>query len=270
MKREPTKRIPGQPRVTPRGATRQKKRQGRSPEFWRWARRVTGAMLAIALIGGSVYGLSEPLQRWFNRPVTEVSVEGSFRYMSRERVEALLSRELDEDFFQLDLSRVKAALEEEPWVERAALRRRWPDQLQVKIYEEEPIARWGESGFLNRRGEILTVADDQMLAHLPRLDGPDRDAERMMERYQDLAQMLRSRRLTIRSLSSDDKGAWQLTLGDGVTLNIGRDRVLEKMRRFVSVFEQQLQERWQEVETVDLRYQSGVAVSWKKERENGQ
>lgn len=267
MKSGPVKRIPGQHRVTPRGATRQAERRGPGAGFWRWVRRILWSLLVIAILGGSLYGLSEPVQRWLNRPVTEVSVEGSFRYLSRERVEALISRELTQDFLQLDLTRVKAAVEQEPWVERAALRRRWPDQLHVKIYEEEPIARWGESGFLNRRGEIIAVADEGALVHLPRLDGPDRNAARMMERYQDLTQLLRSRRLTIRSLRSDDKGAWQLILSDGVTLNIGRDRVLEKMRRFVGVFDQQLQERWEEVEAVDLRYQSGVAVSWKTTRE---
>lgn len=220
-----------------------------------------GLMAGIGAVGTL---LADPVGGWLNRPVAEVSVEGAFRYLDREQAERLLSEQLGEGFLQLDLAAIKSAVEANPWVERAALSRRWPDQLHVRIYEEEPIARWGQAGFLNRSGKIIAVEDPSKLASLPLLEGADRDAEQMMERYQDLAQLLRYRGLSIRSLRSDRKNAWQLTLADGVTLVIGRDQVVEKMQRFATVFDQRLSEHWDKVQQVDLRYHNGVAVDWKK------
>lgn len=263
MKAGPARRIPGQHRMTPRGATRQGGRGGVGPGVKRWLQRLVGLLLILALVGGGYYGLSAPVGNWLSRPVSEISVEGSFRYLSRERVETLLGQELSENFLQLDLARLQEVLEREPWVERASLRRRWPSHLQVKIVEQEPIARWGDSGFLNRSGHIIAISNGRILGDLPKLEGADQDAARMMERYQDLAQLLRSRGLGIQALRSDEKGSWQLELSNGVEVDIGRDRVLEKVQRFTSVFDQQLKERWDEVDKVDLRYQSGVAVSWK-------
>ncbi|WP_347330803.1 cell division protein FtsQ/DivIB [Marinimicrobium locisalis] len=213
---------------------------------------------------------AQPVAGWLNRPVAEVSVEGAFRYLDRKQAESLLSKQLGEGFLQLDLAGIKSAVEANPWVERAALSRRWPDQLHVRIYEQEPIARWGQTGFLNRSGQIIKVAEQENLASLPLLEGADRDAELLMERYQDLAQLLRYRGLTIRSLRSDQNNAWQLTLTDGVTLMIGRNQVVEKMQRFATVFDQRLTEHWNRVEQVDLRYHNGVAVDWKEQQETEQ
>ncbi len=270
MKSGPAKRIPGQPRVTPRGATRKSSQRRSWTERMAVARRWLLPMGLLAGVGtGAVFAV-DPIVGWLNRPVAEVSVEGAFRYLGREQAESLLSEQLGEGFLQLDLAAIKAAVEANPWVERAALSRRWPDQLHVRIYEEEPIARWGQAGFLNRSGKIIAVADPSKLASLPLLEGPDRDAEQMMERYQDLAQLLRYRGLSIRSLRSDRKNAWQLTLADGVTLVIGRDQVVEKMQRFATVFDRRLSEHWDKVKQVDLRYHNGVAVDWKKQQETEQ
>lgn len=270
MKSGSAKRIPGQGRVTPRGATR-KASSGRNWTGWlKEVRRWIGPLVLLAVLATGGLWVAEPVGRWLNRPVAEVSVEGTFRYLSRGRIEHLLSAQLGEGFLQLDLAAIKAALEAEPWVNRAALTRRWPDVLQVRIIEEEPIARWGDVGFLDRGGDIIAVDDQSALGHLPLLAGPDADAATMMERYQDLAQLLRQRGLTIQSLRSDRKNAWRLTLDDGVTLVIGRDQVLEKMQRFATVYDRQLSERWHEVEQVDLRYHNGVAVAWRTKREDTQ
>ncbi len=270
MKSGSVKRIPGQGSVTPRGATRKSRPRWRWAEWIRHARRWVGPVLLISVLIVAGSWVAEPVARWFNRPVAEVSVEGTFHYLSRERVEALLSGQLGEGFLQMDLAAIKAALEAEPWVARAALTRRWPDVLHVRISEEEPIARWGKIGFLDRGGDIIAVDDQSALAHLPLLAGADSDAVAMMERYQDLAQMLRPRGLSIQSLESDRKNAWRLTLNDGVTLVIGRDQVLDKMQRFARVYDRELSERWEDIEQVDLRYHNGVAVAWKAQQEDTQ
>ncbi|ROQ20824.1 cell division protein FtsQ [Marinimicrobium koreense] len=270
MKSGSVKRIPGQGRVTPRGATRKSQPRKDWGVILRAGRRWVGLVLLVGMLIGAGNWLVEPVSGWLNRPVAEVSVEGTFRYLSRRRIETLLSDQLGEGFLQLDLAAIKQVLEAEPWVAQAALTRRWPDLLHVKIIEEEPIARWGEIGFLDRGGDIIAVDDQSALAHLPLLAGSDADAVAMMERYQDLAQMLRHRGLSIQSLRSDRKNAWRLTLSDGVALVIGRDQVLEKMQRFATVYDRQLSERWDDIEQVDLRYHNGVAVAWKAQQEEAE
>ena len=129
----------------------------------RWSRRLVGLVLIVGALGLALYFVAEPVAELVDRPLASVMVEGDFHYISKERAMALISAEINEDFLQLDLMRMKTALESEPWVEHAALARRWPDALEVRITEEQPIARWGTDGFLNQRGELVQEMETTLL-----------------------------------------------------------------------------------------------------------
>src|SRR5690606_32777865 len=116
---------------------------------------------------------------------------------------------------------LKQVLEQDPWVERASIGRRWPDTLVVRIVEQKPIARWGDVGFMNQRGEIVTVAEAaSQLAHLPLLQGEVSDASLILRQYQDLVRLLRTRGLDVIALKSDAKKSWRMTLAGEVELVI--------------------------------------------------
>ena len=233
----------------------------------RWSRRLVGLVLIVGALGLALYFVAEPVAELVDRPLASVMVEGDFHYISKERAMALISAEINEDFLQLDLMRMKTALENEPWVEHAALARRWPDALEVRITEEQPIARWGTDGFLNQRGELVQVDNIDALAALPLLQGSAADASKIMQQYQDLSQLLRSRGLDVIELKCDSKKSWRLMLKGDVEVAIGRDQVMEKMSRIMTFYDQHLSEVWQDVTEIDVRYTNGVAVQWSPDSE---
>lgn len=233
----------------------------------RWLRRLLGLLLILGALALALYFVAEPVAELIDRPLASVMVEGDFRYISKERAMELISAEINEDFLQLDLMRMKTALESEPWIEHAALARRWPDALEVRITEQQPIARWGTEGFLNQRGELVRVGNIDALEDLPLLQGNAADAGKIMQQYQDLSQLLRSRGLEVIELKCDNKKSWRLMLKGNVEVAIGRDQVMEKMRRFIMVYDQHLNEVWQDVIAIDVRYTNGVAVQWSADSE---
>ena len=233
----------------------------------RWLRRLLGLLLILGALALALYFVAEPVAELIDRPLASVMVEGDFRYISKERAMELISAEINEDFLQLDLMRMKTALESEPWIEHAALARRWPDALEVRITEQQPIARWGTEGFLNQRGELVRVGNIDALEDLPLLQGNAADAGKIMQQYQDLSQLLRSRGLEVIELKCDNKKSWRLMLKGNVEVAIGRDQVMEKMRRFITVYDQHLSEVWQDVTAIDVRYTNGVAVQWSADSE---
>ncbi len=261
------RREAGYRRVSPRGATRPATESGLSPAARRWLNRSLGLLLTAIVLGGSWYFAAEPVRQFFVRPVASVAVEGEFRHVSQERVMEVISTAIDRDFLQLDLARLKHTLEAEPWIESASLARRWPDVLQVRIVEERPIARWGDSGFLNQRGEIIDAQQVGDLAGLPWLQHDAGDSVAVMRRYLELSQMFRSRGLSITELHSDSKDAWRLTLNNGVEVNVGRGNMREKMGRLLLVHDRYLVEYLDEVEAIDIRYRNGVAVRWRNDED---
>ncbi|WP_049628891.1 cell division protein FtsQ/DivIB [Cellvibrio sp. pealriver] len=265
----PTKRERGYSKVSPQGQRTEGNRQRKvraasldTPKWnFSWVNRKLGAGLLVLgiLLGG--YWVSEPVAKIFERPIKSVVVEGDFNFISKQRATELIGNEINGDFLQLDLMQLKNALLNDPWVEKVTLNRRWPDTLVVKITEQKPIARWG-NGFLNQRGEIVRIEDASQLSGLPWLQGNEADAPEILQQYQDLSQILRSRGLEVIALKCDNKKSWRLTIKNHVEIALGRDQVMEKIRRFVTVYDTHLSNVWMDVKAIDARYTNGVSVRW--------
>ncbi len=221
-----------------------------------------GLMFLLCLFVGVAYFASGPVTKLLERPLKSVAVEGQFQYLPKNRAMELITAEIDGDFLQLNLDHLKNVLEADPWVEHVSLSRRWPDTLLVKIAEQQPIARWDTNGFLNQRGEIIRVKEADKLLGLPWLQGNEINAREIMQQYQDLSTLLRARGLEIITLKCDNKKSWRITLKNDVDIAIGRDQVMEKMRRFVTVYDNFLSGVWSDVKSIDVRYTNGVAVRW--------
>jgi cell division protein FtsQ len=265
----PAKRERGYAKASPQGRRDAGARQnaaGSGKNFWHswsfsWVNRKLGAVIFVLGLCCGIYWVSGPIAKVFERPIKSVVVEGDFNFITKQRATELIGNEIDGDFLQLDLMQLKNALLSDPWVENVTLNRRWPDTLVVKIAEQKPIARWGD-GFLNQRGEIVRVDGAEKLAGLPWLQGNEADAPEILQQYQDLSQLLRSRGLDVIALKCDNKKSWRLTIKNHVEIALGRDQVMEKMRRFVTVYDTHLRNVWMDVKAIDLRYSNGVSVRW--------
>ena len=53
-------------------------------------------------------------------------------------------------------------------------------------------------------------------------------------------------------------------LNNGIAVTIGRDDVLPRMQRLARFYPQLIGEHPENVARIDLRYQSNVAIEWKK------
>jgi len=229
--------------------------------------RGLGLGMLLILFAVIAYFISGPLARLLERPLKSVAVEGQFQYLPKQRAMELIEKEIDGDFIQLNLTKLKNELQQDPWVDKVFLSRRWPDTLVVKIAEQTPIARWDANGFLNQRGEIIRVEDITKLSGLPWLQGNEINAREIMQQYQDLSTLLRSRGLEIAALKCDNKKSWRLTLKNDKEIAIGREEVMEKLRRFVTVYDKFLINVWADVKAIDVRYSNGVSVQWVEDSE---
>lgn len=220
------------------------------------------AALAAALFFGAPHWVG--LAAAVDRPVAGISVQGDFMLVSKAHMTTLLTPLIDKTFMQLDLAAIKAEIEKEPYVDRAMLGRRWPDRLVVTVVEQQPIARWGDSGFLNQRGQIVTTSQLQSVQGLPLLFGDRAQSEQVMLIYQGIAKLLRPHDLAVMELRSDAVHSVELLLSNGLKLMLGRDQIMKKIQRFLAVYNSDLQGKVDSVAMIDLRYNNGVAVQWQK------
>lgn len=230
-------------------------------------RRSFVAMVLCGVAGGGVllfvHG-KDVVAQASARPINSIGVQGHFVHVSREEISARVEPMIVGGFLQSPLAAIKRELELHPWVAQATVSRRWPDELYISIVEEQPIARWGDVGFLNHRGDLIRVKQSSRLKALPLLSGKPGQEQSVMQHYQQLAQMFRPHGLRIKELHSNKLMSRRLVLDNDVSVQLGRDQTLEKIQRFLMVYSQDLRERMDEIVSVDLRYGNGLAVQWKE------
>ena len=71
-------------------------------------------------------------------------------------------------------------------------------------------------------------------------------------------------KLAISELILSERYAWQVTLTNGVLINLGQEKRFARIQRFLDIYSKIQQAKpQQQIDYVDLRYDVGVAVGWK-------
>jgi cell division protein FtsQ len=112
---------------------------------------------------------------WFLRDhavfhVTMVRVYGTERVPQQELIQlAQLTRETS--LLRINVERVRARIMQHPWIRDALVRRMYPNELEVIVYERRPAAvlESGPGYVLDAEGYLLGQATAADLASLPRL-----------------------------------------------------------------------------------------------------
>lgn len=197
-------------------------------------------------------------------PVQRISVTGELEHTQAQLVQDIVQPGLVGGFLNADLKQIQRQLEGLPWIYEANVRRKWPNALEIHVVEELPIARWGQDGFLNHEGGVFHSDKEGDWASLPRLQGSGDSARSMVQKYQRLVEILAPFNLAVEQLTEDERGQLEVVLAGGMQLNLGSDRFLERMHRFVEIYRNELSARQADVARVDLRYENGIAVAFKE------
>ncbi|MCB1707661.1 MAG: cell division protein FtsQ/DivIB, partial [Halioglobus sp.] len=195
-------------------------------------------------------------------PVQYIKVTGELAHTRTDLIQEMIQPALVGGFLRADLQRIRTQLEELPWIYQATVQRRWPNALEIHVVEQLPIARWGDSGFLNHEGQVFQSESSQDWQALPRLDGPRGSAQALVAGYQRLVEILAPVHLSVAQLTVDERDQVEVVLAGGIRLLLGSEDFLERMHRFVAIYRTELAARAADVERVDLRYETGVAVAF--------
>ena len=192
-------------------------------------------------------------------PLRVVELRTPLKQASPVQVEAAIARLASGNFFAVSIDELRAALEKLPWVRAAAVRRVWPDRLEIRIEEHVPLARWGAEALVNTHGERFAGTSE---AELPVFIGPPGSEAEVTRRYARFSQLLAPIGSPLERVVLSARHAWQLRLANGLQLTLGRDTELAEQRlaRFVQAYARTPDAADRAREIVDLRYPNGFAL----------
>lgn len=216
-----------------------------------------GIVAGMAVLGacfGALYWLLLPQ----HFPLTRVDLKSTLVRTTTAELEAALPR-ASGNFFAADLAEIRARVERLPWVRQVAVRRVWPGRLEISIEEHVALARWGDEALVNTHGERFLGKTQEAL---PAFIGPAGTQAEVARRYARFTTIVAPLGTKIERVVLSPRHAWQLRLGNGLHVALGRDpeAAEERLKKFVDAYPATLARGGQRYEYVDLRYPNGFAV----------
>jgi cell division protein FtsQ len=197
-----------------------------------------------------------------DRPIRSLEINGPFQRVTALQVEEAIAEELEDGFVSADLDAIRQRIVDLPWIDQATVARRWPSRIRITVTEQVPAAIWGEDGLLNVRGELFVKNARHVPPELPRLSGPENRSAEVAKRYLEVRERLIPLGLDVRRVHLDARGAWDMTLGNGVEIRLGRRDVDARTDLFLDIVADIITSRATDIDYVDMRYSNGFTIGW--------
>jgi len=239
--------------------TKQQKKEQQQTE------RVT-QMLALSLLLVLLAGLlSWHAYDWVKDPNTLpieiVRIDGDLKYLQRNELENAVASKVSGGFFNINLLDIQRQAQLLAWVDDVSIKRVWPNKLVMTIKEKVAMARWNDKQLVTEKGVIFSPPGI-MPEGLPGLRGTNERAVEAVDRFKRERQRFAKLQLELAELIVTDRGAWSLHFKNGLKIAVGREDVDSRLDRFARYLGAISQFKGLP-ESVDLRYQHGIAVYWK-------
>ncbi len=216
--------------------------------------RVSRLLLLATAVFVLYMGGRQAVETWL--PIRIIEVHGAAHTETRQELRSVLAS-LRGGLVSMDLAAARLGFEALPWVRRATVRRVWPGRLRVDLQEHVPAAAWNDQAVLDIHGEVFAV---RPWPGLPRFSAQEGLEGEVARRYGEFARRLAPYGWRVAAIRVDARYAWQLVLNNGVSIDLGQERLDERLRRFV-VFYPPAAARVSGIRRVDMRYPNGFAVS---------
>ncbi|MFD2190179.1 cell division protein FtsQ/DivIB [Pistricoccus aurantiacus] len=223
-----------------------------------------GLILLILMLGAG----GRALWVWLDQPIERVSISGEFEHVNSDYLKARLAPFVKgESWLSVDLNELRQRVRRIDWLSEVRISRKWPNALVFELFEQHPVARWGDEFLLNEKGEPFAFAPLSPPVGLPDLAGPPGSGPEVLAYYDTLRRRLAPLAIQLTQLRLEPRGAWRLQFDDDVWVMLGRSDREERLDRLYAAWQRRLSEQVSHIRYIDLRYPNGVAVAWHGETE---
>jgi len=197
------------------------------------------------------------------QPIRYVRVGGEFQYIKKTEIQEKISPLLNTGYFSVNLLAIQQAVMTLPWIDKVLVQRVWPNRLELKVYEQKPVVRWGKDALLNARAEVFKPINIDIFQSLPMLKTPDGLKKELLLTMQDMTKELEIRDLELTEFKVNKRLSWDILLNNGMQIQLGRVEPLQKFMQLMNTLSV-LGNKVSKIASVDMRYPNGYAVAWQK------
>ena len=179
------------------------------------------------------------------------------------QLQQLLGEKADTNLLKADLQSYLAKLETVDWVGQADVRRDWQQGIVVNVVPRQAVAKFGSERLVDANGTVFKPADSNDLNNpsLMQLQGDSQNAVVMMQQIKQVSDWFMPLGMKIEEVIVTPRMAWLFRFDNGLRVLVDNDNTSEKLYRLSIMLQNQLKPQLKMLQTVDLRYKNGMAIT---------
>lgn len=179
------------------------------------------------------------------------------------QLQQLLGEKADTNLLKADLQSYLAKLETVDWVGQVDVRRDWQQGIVVNVVPRQAVAKFGSERLVDANGTVFKPADSNDLnnASLMQLQGDSQNAVVMMQQIKQVSDWFMPLGMKIEEVIVTPRMAWLFRFDNGLRVLVDNDNTSEKLYRLSIMLQNQLKPQLETLQTVDLRYKNGMAIT---------
>jgi len=218
-----------------------------------------GGFLPNVLQAGDNFKRSRLMSMGFVIERVDVMGEGRLR---EEDVRRALGVYSGDYLFGIDMESAQNRVESLSWVDRAVVRRLWPDRIVVQIIERQPYALWqfeGDVKVIDVAGTAITDAQATQFTQLTLFVGEHagEDAASIRQMMVEFPQIAPR----VESFISVSNKRWDMVLDDGALRVMLPEKDMRKALRHLQNLQAQTQILDRTIKTIDMRLPDRLTLS---------
>ena len=215
-------------------------------------------VLPILIITVLAFGCTNALSiKGFNEQNTYIYSD--FKIISNSNI---LSSEISK-VFEKEINKEEIFLNfyENTWVHSIQYDIRWPNRLNIKIKEHQPLAIWKNEGYLTHSGLIITPSQTDLKMILVVLEGPENKSFELLDYSREIQSQLNRFDAKISKLKIDSEGYVTATTASNSNFIFSQEDFRDQLERLESFISFELiSGRLDDIKKMDFRYKNGVSV----------
>lgn len=179
------------------------------------------------------------------------------------QLQQLLGEKADTNLLKADLQSYLAKIETVDWVGQVDVRRDWQQGIVVNVVPRQAVAKFGSERLVDANGTVFKPADSNDLnnASLMQLQGDSQNAVVMMQQIKQVSDWFMPLGMKIEEVIVTPRMAWLFRFDNGLRVLVDNDNTSEKLYRLSIMLQNQLKPQLKTLQTVDLRYKNGMAIT---------
>jgi cell division protein FtsQ len=220
-------------------------------------------IIVLIIVGIFAIGFQFKNAQAFN--IDTIKINGDYSHISEDALESAITPFVQQStFFNMDTQKINESLLQLPWIDHVEIRRDFPSSINVTLYEKKPVAIWNSKNLITADDVVFSPALSTFPNDLPKINAPENQSMVALDMFLKVDTLLKSFNLSIEQLNVSERHVWEFQLNNGIKIIVGNEQSLDRVKRFMMVYNKVIGDKYEQVISVDLRYQSGFSIQWKK------